>query len=337
MTFEERVAALDFLGLTPRQTRFVATVALHSGYCLRRQYAAFAGLAYGKNTRDFLDALVTAGVAVRESYELNRGHVYHLRAKAIYEAIHQEENRNRRATCPALVARKLQLLDFVIGRPDADWFATEQDKVALFLNRYQVPEASLPRRVYSSGDSNVSPTTRYFIHKQPIFLAGDPPVVHFVFAVQEGTGQAFKQFLWDHASLFSRVPDWAVVAICPVRRPGLSMCAATFARFVSGALRPVSSGRTEDLRWYFEMRRAVEARDRSALSVSKVARFAQVRRHFAGAPFDSLYAEWLTGGDAILEQAEEQGSAPILVAAGRLITHELPFSYRQFGALSGVA
>lgn len=80
MTFEERVAALDFLGLTPRQTRFVATVALHSGYCLRRQYAAFAGLAYGKNTRDFLDALVTAGVAVRESYELNRGHVYHLRA-----------------------------------------------------------------------------------------------------------------------------------------------------------------------------------------------------------------------------------------------------------------
>lgn len=257
--------------------------------------------------------------------------------KAIYEAIEQEENRNRRATSPALVARRLQLLDFVIGRPDGDWFATEQDKVALFLNRYQVPEASLPRRVYSSGDSNVSPTTRYFIHKQPIFLAGDPPVVHFVFAVQEGTGQAFKQFLSDHASLFSRLPDWAVVAICPIRRPGLSLCATTFARFVSGGPRPVATGRTLDLRWYFEMRRAVEQRDLSALSVSKVDRFRHLRRQFAGASFDSLYAEWLTAGDAVLDQVREQACAPIRAAAGRLITHELPFSYRQFGALSGVA
>jgi hypothetical protein len=337
MTFDERVAALDFLGLTPRQTRFVATVALHGGYCLRRQYAAFAGLAYGKNTRDFLDGLVPAGVAVRESYELNRGHVYHLRAKAIYEAIHQEENRNRRATSPALVARKLQILDFVISRPDADWYATEQDKVALFLNRYRIPEAALPRRVYSSGDAVVGPTTRYFIHKQPIFLAGDPPVVHFVFAVQEGTAQAFKQFLSDHASLFSRLPDWAAVAICPIRRPGLSLCATTFARFVSGGLGPASSGRPEDLRWYFEMRRAVEQRDRSALSVSKVDRFRQVRSHFAGTSFDSLYAEWLTAGDAVLDQVQEQACTPIRPAAGRLITHELPFSYRQFGALSGVA
>ena len=60
MTFDERVRALEPLGFTPRQTRFLVTVALHSGYCLRRQYVAFAGLQYGKNVRDFLDELVDA-------------------------------------------------------------------------------------------------------------------------------------------------------------------------------------------------------------------------------------------------------------------------------------
>ena len=56
MTLDDRVHALASLGLTPRQTRFVALVALHSGYCLRRQYLTFAGLQYGKNVRSFSTA-----------------------------------------------------------------------------------------------------------------------------------------------------------------------------------------------------------------------------------------------------------------------------------------
>jgi hypothetical protein len=36
-TIDARVRALDPWRLTPRQARFVVTVALHSGYCLRRQ------------------------------------------------------------------------------------------------------------------------------------------------------------------------------------------------------------------------------------------------------------------------------------------------------------
>ena len=65
MTFEERVTALTPLGFTPRQTRFLVTAALHSGYCLRRQYLAFAGVRYGKNVRDFLEALVRRQLAQR--------------------------------------------------------------------------------------------------------------------------------------------------------------------------------------------------------------------------------------------------------------------------------
>ena len=38
MTFDDRVRAVQTFGCSPRQARFLALVALHSGYCLRRQY-----------------------------------------------------------------------------------------------------------------------------------------------------------------------------------------------------------------------------------------------------------------------------------------------------------
>ena len=65
MTFDERVRALEPLGFSERQTRFLVTVALHSGFCLRRHYMAFAGLKYGAGVRDFLDRLVARKLATR--------------------------------------------------------------------------------------------------------------------------------------------------------------------------------------------------------------------------------------------------------------------------------
>jgi len=52
MTFDERVRALESLGFSECQTRFLVTVALHSGFCLRRHYATFAGLKHGAGIRD---------------------------------------------------------------------------------------------------------------------------------------------------------------------------------------------------------------------------------------------------------------------------------------------
>jgi hypothetical protein len=45
MNARDRAAALVDAGLTPRHAEFLALAALVSGYCLRRQYQAFAGLA----------------------------------------------------------------------------------------------------------------------------------------------------------------------------------------------------------------------------------------------------------------------------------------------------
>ena len=178
MTLDDRVRALASLHLTPRQTRFVALVALHSGYCLRRQYLTFAGLHYGKSVREFLDGLVTRGFATRFAYRRDRGYLYHLSARSLYRAINQEENRNRRHTSPALIARKLMVLDYVLGHHEREWYATEQDKVALFTARFDVPIGDLPHRVYNATDGVTGPTIRYFVQKLPIYLEGEPPVVH---------------------------------------------------------------------------------------------------------------------------------------------------------------
>ena len=148
MTFDDRVRALEPLGFTPRQTRFIATVALHSGYCLRRQYSAFAGVACGKNVSDFLDTLVARRLAERFTQRADRGLIYHLHARSIYRALGQDHNRNRRNASAALIARKIMLLDFVLGHPEVEWMATERDKVEMFAERCGVPLADLPQRAF---------------------------------------------------------------------------------------------------------------------------------------------------------------------------------------------
>jgi len=50
----ERVKVLLPFGLAERQARFLASVMLHSGVFVRRQYAAFAGITHGQKVHDFI-------------------------------------------------------------------------------------------------------------------------------------------------------------------------------------------------------------------------------------------------------------------------------------------
>ena len=220
------------LGFTTRQARFLVLVALHSGYCLRRQYAAFAGVSYGKNVRDFLDSLVAKHLAERFSLRADRGHLYHLHARSLYRVLRQEDNRNRREGSAALIARKLMVLDYVLSHGDVEWVATEQDKVELFAERIGVPTGDLPQRVFAAADAGGLPTTRYFPHKLPLAMVGDPPVVHFVSLVTDTTGRGLEQFLQDHAALLRRLPAWSVIAVGPDAALRLANCEGAFARFL---------------------------------------------------------------------------------------------------------
>jgi hypothetical protein len=335
MTFDERVRALRPFGLSPRQAAFIVTVALHGGYCVRRQYDAFVGRAHGQIVCDFFDAMVARGAMRRIVYQPNRGHVYHLQSKPIYAALDQRDNRNRREASPAKVARKLMVLDYVLTMPAVEWVATEQDKVVLFTSRFGVAPVDLPQRRYEASDRSQRGTTRYFIHKLPICLTADQ-TVHFVFLVQDESGAGLEQFLRDHLRLLSRLPAWVVVAVCPRHLDGLPASRGVFAKTFETPGRLLVEPNGDDLRWFFGARQAVEADDLRDLSIKDLDRFRELRHRLTGAAVERLYAAWQRDGDAGLRNFDAQACRPT-EALERFIAYELPNRYTQFGKLAGVA
>jgi hypothetical protein len=333
MTFEERVAALEPFGFTLRQRRFIATVALHGGYCLRRQYGALAGIQCGKNVRHFLETLVARNLAERFTLRADRGHIYHLHARALYRAIGEEHNRNRREVSGALMARRLMVLDFVLAHPEWTWCATERDKVELFLDRFRVPRVDLPQRTFSSTPGALG-TTRYFLHKLPVAVGGDPPAVSFVYLATDGTGREFEHFLVDHARLLAWLPAWTIVAIGSSAM-ALATCEGVFERTRPRVVQPESIG-VEHLRWLCTTRQLVDGGDLSHVSVADIDRYRTLRDRFSEVTFDALYADWCQQGELALATYASKHGRPV-ESRGQLVIKRLPFEYRQFGSLPGVA
>jgi hypothetical protein len=100
MTAEGRVTAITKFGFTERQARFLVTVMLHTGVCVPRQYARFAGTAYGQKVNAFFDKLVQRGYATAWACLHNRARLYHVHHCALYRAVGEPDSRYRRPRCP---------------------------------------------------------------------------------------------------------------------------------------------------------------------------------------------------------------------------------------------
>ena len=92
----------------------------HSGVCLPRQYATFAGVAYGHKINRFFDRLVSRGFASVCPCLHNRALVYHVHHRPLYAAIGQPQSRLRRPVPAASVMPRLMLLDAVLEAPRGD-------------------------------------------------------------------------------------------------------------------------------------------------------------------------------------------------------------------------
>ena len=338
---DDRVRALMPLGFSERQTQFLATVALHSGFCLRRHYTTFAGLEYGQGVRDFLERLVRRRLARRLAFRRDRGFVYHLHGTSLYRALGQDDNRNRRQTSPALVARKLMLLDYLLAHPEPEWVATEQDKVALFTGRFGLTRADLPGRSYFAKrhpDRSLGMTTRYFIHKLPIAVAGDPPVVTIVFLVTDTSGLGFTEFVRDHLRLLSRLPRWRIVAVAPAHIPGLPACETAWRRLLPQVTEPPPADQIAALRTCMRVLQALEMDDFTGVSIDEAPVFHATRRRMGETMLLELHARWKVHGEAAFT---DTGIGRFLEAldAGQaeLVTYRLPRRYDRFGSLAGVA
>lgn len=337
MAFDERVRALAPIGLSRLQTEFVVTVALHGGYCLQRQYNAFAGLRHGQVAHDFFSRLIASRLATRIQLARHRGYIYHLRAKALYRALRQVDNRNRRSASAAQIARKLMILDYVLTTQPRAWLATEQDKVAAFSTQFDVPRVDLPQRRYRSRDGGRAHLSRYFVHKLPIALDGDAPSARFVYLAVDQSGDGFKTFLTDHARLLGCLQTWTIVVICPRHINGLPACREIFARSLAKQFSRISGTRNrEDLLWFFRARLAVERNELRDLSVADLNRFRDLRQSLASGDVDQLFDSWKAHGDAALA-ADENWRADPPTTKGHLVEHSLPFPYEQFGSLPGIA
>jgi hypothetical protein len=121
-----RVSPLRDGDLTPRQRSFLATVMVHSGCFLERQYCEFTGTVRGQNSREFVVRLVARGFArAIEPGPARRGRLYHVHHKPLYEAIGQADNRNRRLRTIGRMVERVMILDAVLGDRRCWWLSPE--------------------------------------------------------------------------------------------------------------------------------------------------------------------------------------------------------------------
>jgi hypothetical protein len=165
---DDDIAAIQSLGYTPDEARFLYLVAAHSGYFVPRQFLAFSGAKWGKRSNNFVAKLESRGHATWREY-YRTGGVYHLFSKTLYRYIGKENLRNRRRHSVEFIRTRLLLLDFILANLSYDYLETEAEKVAHFCDTLGVSRKILPAKSYEGGPRS-EPTLRYFVDKFPLFF-----------------------------------------------------------------------------------------------------------------------------------------------------------------------
>jgi hypothetical protein len=320
MTDAERVLALQAFRYTARQSQFLLRVALHSGYFLRRQYVGFIGRGHGLATTRFLAGTVSRG-HVQIVPARRHGHLFHLFARPVYAALDQEDNRHRRQAAWAAVIRKLLTLDFVLSQPDAQFIATEADKVALLQDTGGVSDERWPSKRYESRRRGGRPTVRYFVDKMPWFRRPTDARLWLTYVNTGDTLAGWETFLIQYRDQLTALLRSGVAYV------GLERDARVRAIFDRIIGRPVSRAVPRDSAAFLDycrIRHRIEAEDWVNLGVTELQRWGQqLRSQFAAARFDALYRRWRVDGDAVL--TEVTGLDPRLDCAFEM--HRLPHPY----------
>jgi len=291
MTPEDRVNAVVKFGFTERQGRFLLTVMLHSGVCLLRQYTAFAGIAHGQTTRRFFEKLVRHGFAMAYPCRRNRGRVYHLHHKPLYRAIGQTDSSHRRPLSAGRVVEGLVLLDALLASPSVVWLATSEEKQVHLTRLAGVSQDKAERLMTAKAAWNSGRTVR---DRMPIGIdvAGRWVVVY---AVTGDQLQDFHWFLQRHAALLGTLPAWTLRVVFP---PHMSCLADTYDQTARNELAGVRPELVNDLRWYFDQRRA-HTLQRTPIDDEE--RYDHAHDGFAATRFQVLYRRWLREGETVFE------------------------------------
>ncbi len=330
MTHEERVAALArHAKLTPRQAGFLVLVMVHSGVCVRRQYCAYARIRHGQKVVDFFSSLVTRRVATRYTAADGRARIFHVHGRALYAAIDEPHNRNRKPITLGRAIERLMLLDAVLARPNFRWLGTEREKVAYFGRRTRLRADEMPLLRFGAPPDQ---TVRYFPDKLPIGITPDERSHLFLYLVTRDVPVDFRAFLHRHAELFRALAQWELRLLVPRHLDESAPVFDTAAREELGM--PLRLRDVEELGWYFRQRLRVE---RGAVE-EDAARYRRAARQFNGYRFRALYRQWKKGGDAFVHATVSRVLNDALSRrSGRVETEILSRKYQQLGSLVGSA
>jgi len=311
MTARDRVDAVIDYGFTERQARFLVLVMRHAGLCVRRQYAAFAGIANGgEKCNAFFDKLVGRGFATRVECIHNRAQLFHVHHKPLYHAIGEADGRYRRAVSARSTAERLMRLDAALTAPDLDWLTTRSEKVA-YVQASAARGASEHRADGAQRDGQ--DPANDFPGTFPIGIDPDGQVVVLYVATVPWTDD-FRTFLLGHTALFSVTAAWTLRVLfpLPLRRAIISYQGVVHEELES----PLQEQTINDLKQYFFHRR--RGTDLNAIPAGLAALLRRRAEAFGGPRFNHLYRRWLLNEDAafkpvppVIREALESGRARV--------------------------
>jgi len=330
----ERVHAVSTFGFTERQARFLVHVLVHAGVFIERQYCAFAGIAHGQKTHDFVAKLIGRGYAKAIAPgPLHRGRLFHVHYKPLYEAIGEPNNRHRKSVSLGRMIERLMILDAVLADRHYTWLGTENDKLAYFilcLLQTRLQKHEYPHIAFGEGGEK---TVRYFPDKLPIGVERNGGRRHvFLYLVTRDVPVDFRMFLLRHAELLRAVSDWTIRLLIPrrFRKP-----AALYRYAVRDELAtPLEPSTVEELGWFF---RTCQGTADGATRPSDLD-MATAGRKFGAARFRALYRMWQKEGNPALWAAQSYVLRDALARGyGRVECVELSRQYLHLTSLVGVA
>lgn len=333
MTLDESHAAVASYGFTSRQAAFLTTVMRHAGVCVPRQYPQFAGIAFGRTTRDLFERLIRHRFATPYPCWRGGGHVYHVHYKGLYRAIGEPDNRHRRRPTVARAVERLMLLDAVLAQPQITWLATEREKVFHFVHERGLATDELPALLFEQRGRR---TVRHFPDKLPIGVVPNSEDLIFMYVVTEPEGRELREFLTGHRALLQRLGRWTLRLVAP---PFLATAQGAHAAVVTAFVAPpVRPGVLDEFRWFCHARQAIEQPSEQTTVPIDQDRYAADRRAFGAPRFYAAFRLWLKEGDGALNDLlsprlhEAWGRGDI-----RLEHHVLRHQYQHLAAAVATA
>ena len=301
MTFNDQdIAAIQSLGYSPDEARFLYLVAVYSGYFVPRQFLTFTGAKRGKRSHNFVSKLERRGhVTWREYHPI--GGVYHLFSRTVYRCTGMDNLSTRYRHSVDFIRTRLLVLDFILENPGFAYFETEAEKTAYFSDVLGVPKELLPAKKYKGG-SGSGLAVRYFVDKFPIFLdhtaPGGPPVITLSY-VDSGVARlaGFSKHLQTYLPLLRRLERFSFFYIANSAVKFLE-AEKRFSRLVQASLK--TDDLTDILR-YFRLRNAWELKQYGSISTSEVEWLKEASQRFHGDRFERPFRAWASG--ALTEQA----------------------------------